>query len=58
MTRVGRNNAETQLLQYVGILMRQNLRSIQRAYHAIMLKQGMDQATLDEWSDHVDEGRF
>jgi hypothetical protein len=53
---VGSDPSETQLLQYVGVLMRQNLLIIHRAYHAIMLKHGMDQATLDDWSNHVDEG--
>jgi len=44
------------MLQYVGVLMRQNLLSIHRAFHAIMLDHGMDQATLDDWSRHVHEG--
>ncbi|KIM25817.1 hypothetical protein M408DRAFT_204621 [Serendipita vermifera MAFF 305830] len=51
----GGDLGETQLLQYVGILMRQNLSSIHRAYHGIMLKAGMDQATLDEWSNNVEK---
>ena len=56
----GRTNSigESQLLQYVGVLMRQNLLSLNRAYHAILLKHGMDQATLDEWSKHIEEGEL
>jgi hypothetical protein len=54
---VGSDPSENQILQYVGLLTRQNFLSIHRAYHAIMLKHGMDQATLDEWSKHVDQGR-
>lgn len=51
----GKDLSETQLLQYVGVLVRQNLLSIHRAYHSIMLKNGMDQATLDEWSSNVEK---
>jgi hypothetical protein len=53
---IGSDPSETQLLQFVGVLMRQNLMSIQRAFHAILRKHGMDQSTLDDWSNHIDEG--
>lgn len=44
---------ETQLLQYVGLLMRQNILSINFAYHAILRKHGMTQETLDQWAENV-----
>jgi hypothetical protein len=53
---VAEDHIETQLLKYVGTLIRQNLLSIHHAFHAILLKHGMDQETLDEWSRFVDEG--
>jgi hypothetical protein len=49
---------ETQLLKYVGTLTRQNFLNVHRAYHAILLKHGVDQETLDEWSRHTDEGQW
>ncbi|KIM25818.1 hypothetical protein M408DRAFT_330998 [Serendipita vermifera MAFF 305830] len=51
----GKDLEETQLLQCAGVFMHQNISSVHRAYHGIMLKAGMDQATLDEWSRNVDK---
>jgi hypothetical protein len=47
---------ETQLLKYVGTLMRQNFLVVHRAFHVILLKHGMHQEILDEWSRHAEEG--
>jgi hypothetical protein len=37
--------------------MRQIFFDVHRAYHAILLKHGMDQVTPDDWSNLVDEGK-
>lgn len=50
----GKDLAETQMLQYVGVLMRQVFLNIHRAYHGILRKHGVPQATLDQWSKLVD----
>jgi hypothetical protein len=52
----GSTPEETQMLKYVGILMRQNFLASHRAYHMMLRKQGMDPATLDDWSEHVQQG--
>ncbi|KAG8835431.1 hypothetical protein FRC17_003330 [Serendipita sp. 399] len=49
------NPNQTQTLQYVGVLMRQNFLNLHRAYHAILRKHGMQQQVLDEWAKMVDE---
>ncbi|KAG8825269.1 hypothetical protein FRC17_008768 [Serendipita sp. 399] len=46
---------QSQTLQYVGILMRQNFLNLHRAYHAILRKHGMQQNVLDEWARMTDE---
>ncbi|KAG8825270.1 hypothetical protein FRC17_008769, partial [Serendipita sp. 399] len=46
---------QTQTLQYVGVLMRQNFLSIHRAYRAILQKHGVQQQDLDEWTKLADE---
>ncbi|PVG03326.1 hypothetical protein CPB86DRAFT_793754 [Serendipita vermifera] len=51
----GSSVTETQMLQYAGILMRQNLLNIHRAYHPILVRHGMDPAVLEEWSLKADE---
>lgn len=50
--------AQSQLLDYVGALMRLNFMKVHWAYHAVLLKHGIDQATLDEWSRKADDGLF
>jgi len=54
---IAEDAGETQLLKYVGVLMLQNFLNVHRAFHSILLKHGMDQETLNEWSAHVDEGK-
>jgi hypothetical protein len=60
MTRLivalGSTPEETQMLKYVGILMRQNFLATHRAYHRVLLKQGMDPTTLEDWSEQVQQG--
>lgn len=51
----GQNQAENDALLYAGILMRQNILKVHRAFHSMFLRFGMDQATLDEWSQRADE---
>ncbi|KAG8816468.1 hypothetical protein FRC17_000326 [Serendipita sp. 399] len=51
------NPIQTQTLQYVGILMRQNFLNLHRAFHAILRKHGMQQHVLEEWARQVDEGQ-
>lgn len=45
---------EDQVLRYAGILMQQSFLNLHRAYHPMLLKQGMDQATLTYWSQQAD----
>lgn len=47
---------QTQLLQYVGTIMRQNCSNLHRAFHPILLKHGMSQEVLNNWSKHTQEG--
>jgi len=53
---LGSNDEETQLLRKAGTLTMQNFLSIQRALHPILRKHGMDQGTLDTWSQKVEKG--
>jgi hypothetical protein len=48
---------DTQMLQYAGTLMRQNFLNLHRAYHGILLRHGMSQEMVNEWSRQVDEGK-
>lgn len=50
------NPAESQKLQYAGVLMRQVFLNVHRGYHRILLNHGLDQATLDAWSAKADDG--
>jgi hypothetical protein len=43
-------------LGYAGALLRQGILNVHRAYHPILLRHGMDQDTLDEWSRKIDQG--
>lgn len=52
----GSTPTQTQMLQYAGMLTRLAFSKIHRAYHPILLRHGMDQETLDEWSRKADEG--
>lgn len=49
---------QTQLLQYAGALMRLNFMNVHKAFHAVLLRHGMDQVTLDAWSKKADDGMF
>ncbi|PVG04486.1 S-adenosyl-L-methionine-dependent methyltransferase [Serendipita vermifera] len=51
----GESAAETQQLKWVGAIMRQDLKSAQRAGHAAMKKSNWPQETLDEWTKRSDE---
>ncbi|CCA70828.1 hypothetical protein PIIN_04763 [Serendipita indica DSM 11827] len=51
----GNNVAQTQQLHYGGLLMRQSLMSIHRAFHSILLRHGMTQDVLDAWSQEIDQ---
>lgn len=53
---LGSNPEETQMLKYAGILMRQNFLASHRGYHPMLLKQGIDHETLEDWSKHVQQG--
>lgn len=53
---VARDLAQTQQLGYVGSLMRQVILNVHKAYHPILLRYGMDQEVLDEWSRIIEEG--
>jgi hypothetical protein len=55
---LGSTPEETQMLKYAGILMRQNFLSVHRAYHPMLLKQGVDPTTLKDWSENVQRGSF
>lgn len=48
--------AQSAQLGFAGQLMRQNLMNIHRAYHVTLLKHGMDQETLNVWSENVEDG--
>jgi hypothetical protein len=48
---------QSQQLMFAGALMRQVFMNIHRAYHAILLRHGMDQATLNVWSEKVEKGK-
>lgn len=50
------DRAQSELLGYAGTLMRQVLLNIHRAYHSSLLKHGMDQAVIDEWSEKIEDG--
>lgn len=54
---LGSNDEETQLLRKAGTLMVQNVLSIQRAFHPILRKHGMDQETLSTWSHKAEKGQ-
>ncbi|CCA67628.1 hypothetical protein PIIN_01456 [Serendipita indica DSM 11827] len=47
--------SEQQQLRYAGALMRQDLIQLSRAWHPILKVSGIDQATLDRWSERVDK---
>jgi len=52
------DSGETKLLQDTGQLMHENILTVHRGYHSILLKHGMDRATLDDWARHIDEGDY
>jgi hypothetical protein len=54
--QTGFNPEQSQRLYYIGSLMRQVFLNIHQAFHGILLKHGLDQATLDQWSAKVEEG--
>lgn len=51
----GNNVAQNQQLHYGGLLMRQSLMNIHRAFHSILLRHGMTQDVLDAWSQEIDQ---
>jgi hypothetical protein len=53
---IGNDFAETQILHYVGTLVRQNFLNIHRAWHPILRQYHMNQETLNEWSRQVETG--
>jgi hypothetical protein len=54
----GNMPAETQMLKHAGVLMQQNFLNIHTAFHSIMLRHGMDQETLNEWSRRTTHGEL
>lgn len=50
----GNNISQTQQLQYGGLLMRQSLMSIHRAFHSILLRYGLTQDVLNTWSQETE----
>jgi hypothetical protein len=55
---VDTNAAHLQQLQYAGALIRQVFLNIHKAYHGILVKNGMCQKVLDAWSAKVDDGEI